>query len=272
MMRSGGWFLESHRHGLAARGIKTSYFKVKKSVVRGAIHELEHARTIKRIEKERPKVFVAAEWIADDHVREHPGYYDALAEMERRLKEKEKRGHGSFAEKSRMERYIEGVVPRERILERGTEDEAYAKGLTRLASDAKIEGSELSRAESAHQLQEIENQMIDATRRGDRTSLVGLGILQQKLIEESRAKGYFFQRGAPEDEWVSCVEDPASVQRVPVVLPSDAPGVVRGGVQVDDAGGEFLGNVLRLLPNPEFVAVKALDRDIDELSGREVSR
>jgi hypothetical protein len=49
--------------------------------------ELEHKETILRIEKEKPKPEVAAQWIANDHNREFKGnvYYPSLKKMEKRL-------------------------------------------------------------------------------------------------------------------------------------------------------------------------------------------
>jgi hypothetical protein len=93
-MRTGGWFGDSFRHSIAAkkRCSNTEYMKMKYNrdveIKRGAREEAEeHAKTIRRIEIEHPKVGEGAEWIAEDHVDEFPGvsYYDELELMERRL-------------------------------------------------------------------------------------------------------------------------------------------------------------------------------------------
>jgi len=61
-------------------------FYAKKHLSEGAKVELEHKKTILRIEKEKPTPEVAAGWIADDHTKEHKGYYPALQKMEKTLK------------------------------------------------------------------------------------------------------------------------------------------------------------------------------------------
>lgn len=52
--------------------------------------EMEHASTIKRIERQHPPVSVDATWIAQDHLREFHGkpYYPRLLAMERQLKKR----------------------------------------------------------------------------------------------------------------------------------------------------------------------------------------
>jgi hypothetical protein len=63
-------------------------YMAKKQLSEGAKVELEHKATVLRIEKEKPRPEVAAEWIAQDHKKEFPGYYPALKKMEHRLEMK----------------------------------------------------------------------------------------------------------------------------------------------------------------------------------------
>jgi hypothetical protein len=66
-----------------------SYY-AKKKLSEGAKVELEHKKTIMRIEKEKPRPEVAAQWIANDHNKEFKGnvYYPELKKMEKRLEAK----------------------------------------------------------------------------------------------------------------------------------------------------------------------------------------
>ena len=87
-----GWFQESQRHSLSARGIKTNYYALKRptefliggygdnkpdemfnesELMRGTKHEMEHTSN-RNIAKE----------IAKDHLSEDPQYYKKLERME----------------------------------------------------------------------------------------------------------------------------------------------------------------------------------------------